>query len=131
MSFIPTFKTPTPPGLKDPSNPFYKSDFEIFTKNLPVQIKENISGFGYDLGKDEIFLDIYIKDENLRDIFLVGSIGDLSVKYYTRDGKVFLEINFMGIEDPPIISSFSDYSDVGILTKRLTFIFKDHIVFLD
>ena len=122
------------PHFKIPSSsrdPILKSNFEVFTENLPIQIKENVSGFGYDLGKDEIFLDIYIKEGNLRDIFLVESIKDLSVKYYNRDGKVLLEIGFTGIEDPPIISSFSDYSDVGILTKRLTFTFEDHIVLLD
>lgn len=128
---FPHFKTPLPPGSKDPSNPFYKSNFEVSAENLPIQIKENISGFGYDLGKNKIFLDIYIKDENLREIFLVEAIKDLSVKYHSQDGKVFLEINFMDIEDSPTISSFSDYSEVGILTKRLTFIFKDYIVLLD
>ena len=112
-------------------SPIRESTFEISSENLPIQIKENIAGFGYDLDKEQIYLDIYATEENIKDIFLVGSIEDLSIKYHDVTGKVLLEISFTGIEDSPSISSSSNYSGEGLLIKKLTFNFKDHIVLLD
>lgn len=114
-----------------PQSPIRESTFEISSENLPIQIKENIAGFEYDLDKEQIYLDIYATEENIKDIFLVGSIEDLSIKYHDVTGKVLLEIIFTGIEDSPGISSSSNYSGEGLLIKKLTFNFKDHIVLLD
>ena len=112
-------------------NPIHESNFEVVSKNLPVQIRESVFEFGYDLNKQEIYLEIHACEENIKDIFLIDVIEDLSVKYYNTERKVLIEICFSGIEKSPAIISKSNYKNSGLLTKKLIFTFRDHIVLLD